>query len=220
MAGPIQCDELDGAVWRVVSLGETDKFRPLLSEAEAREAEGLSRGTVRDRYVVARGLRRELLAECLGCDSAELRFSTAEEGKPLLEDSQGWDFNTSHSGDYVVVAARQGPVGVDLELIREVREMERLVERYFHSDEATAWLKLAETHQLEGFFKLWTAREAAMKCAGLGLARGLSCTRVSPDIMMGERAKANVGEAKICLQTVQAPSGYAFMLAVSRDAQA
>lgn len=218
MAGLNPWSGPDGVVWRVVSLGEGDKYRPLLSDDEAREAEGLRGGPVRDRYVVARGLRRELLAECLGRNSGALNFSNSEEGKPLLEDAPGWDFNISHSGDYVVVAARQGKVGVDLEQIREVREMERLVERYFHKDEAAVWRNLAESRKLEGFFLLWTAREAAMKCVGLGLARGLSCTRVSPEILMGRRATATVGEIQICLQTAQAPSGYALMLAVCRNA--
>lgn len=203
-----------GVVWWVASLDEAEKYRPLLVEDEAREAGVLRCGPLRDRYVVARGLRRKLLAECLGRDSGALMFSTAEEGKPRLINALGWDFNISHSGDNVVVVVRQGGVGVDLEQIRGVHEMERLVERYFHMDEASAWQKLAEPLKLEGFFKLWTAREAAMKCTGLGLARGLGQTRVDPAYLSVRSAHAEVGPAMMRVINLPASNGYVMTLAV------
>ena len=203
-----------GVVWRVASLGEVDKYRPLLGDEEAGEAAVLRCGRLRDRYVVARGLRRELLAECLRRDSGALTFATAEEGKPLLADAPGWDFNLSHSGDFVVVAVRKGAVGVDLEQIRGVREMERLVERYFHMDEVSAWQRLAEPLKIEGFFKLWTAREAAMKCAGLGLARGLAQTRVDPAYLSLGSAHVEVGPAMMRVIYLPVLDGYVMTLAV------
>jgi phosphopantetheine--protein transferase-like protein len=132
----------------------------------------------------------------------------------MLEDGNGWDFNVSHSGEYVLVAARKGRIGVDLEKIREVREMKKLVERYFHPEETAAWLDAAEGRKTDVFFRLWTAREAAMKCLGLGLAGGLSITRVDPRFIDSELASAKVGGVAIDLAALPAPEGYVMSLAV------
>ena len=171
-------------------------------------------GSLRDRYVVSRGVCRDLLARCIGRDAGLLRFTETSEGKPMLEDGDGWDFNVSHSGDYVLVSARRGRVGVDLEKIREVREMEKILKRYFHTDEITAWLEVADDRKADVFFRLWTAREAAMKCVGLGLARGLSITRVDPRFVVTDCAAAKVGETTVHLSALSAPAGYVMSLAV------
>ncbi|MFM8232186.1 MAG: 4'-phosphopantetheinyl transferase family protein, partial [Chthoniobacterales bacterium] len=116
--------------------------------------------------------------------------------------------NVSHSGDYVAVAVGRGQIGVDLEQIRPVREMESIVERYFHRDEAVAWRSLDASLREEAFFVLWSAREAAMKCVGLGLARGLSITRVAPAIVTEDATSARVGGVVVEVRRLSAPRGY------------
>ena len=154
-----------------------------------------------------------MLSECLGGPPSVLNFIEDKEGKPRLVDSGPWDFNVSHAGDYIVVAVDKMPVGVDLEIIREVREMAAIVQRYFHPDEAAAWAKLEEPLREEAFFVLWSAREAAMKCVGFGLARGMEITRVETTIMRDREAGARVGARAVALQRLEAPPGYVMVLA-------
>ncbi len=198
---------------RVARLDEADAWCHLLSGAEARRAEELKNEAVRRRFILSRSLRRDLLSACTGLLPSVLHFIEDGEGKPRLVDPHGWDFNVSHAGDYVVVVAGQDAVGIDLEMIREVREMTAIVERYFHPDEAAAWRTLEEACREEAFFVLWSAREAAMKCAGLGLAKAMEITRVDPAIISGRTAGATVGPRTVGLQRLEAPTGYVMVLA-------
>ena len=67
-------------------------------------------------YLLGRILLRRLLAERLGCPPDTLVFRTSEHGKPTLV-SHDWQFNLSHSGDWLVLAlCQQGPLGVDVEM--------------------------------------------------------------------------------------------------------
>ena len=194
-------------------LSAAQEWRGFLSDEERTKATGMANPAVKARFEIGHGLRRKMLAEAAGMLAEEITFAEAEEGKPRALNVSDWDFNVSHSGDYVAVAVGREQVGVDLEQIRSVREMESIMHRYFHPDEAVAWRSLAPGLREEAFFVLWSAREAAMKCAGLGLARGLSVTRVDPLILSGREVQARGGEAVVEVQRVCAPRGYVAMLA-------
>ena len=112
-----------------------------------------------------------------------------------------------------MVVAGKPAVGIDLELIREVREMEGIVARYFHRDEAAGWTSLDESVRTEGFFTFWCAREAAMKCVGTGLAKGLSVTRIDPAILTEAAAAGSVGGTELRVRKMDAPPGYVMILA-------
>jgi phosphopantetheinyl transferase len=203
-----------GPVVRVARLDEVTTWARLLSPEERQRAGRLVNETMRTRFVVSRGLRRAVLAECTGCPAADFLFREDEGEKPRLEAEAGWDFNLSHAGDYVAVAVARGPVGIDLEQMREVREMASLVRRCFPRDEAAVWERLPDGDgRREAFFVLWSAREAAMKCCGLGLARGLAVTRVDPAMITQCRAGARVGTAPVQLERLPAPAGYVMVVA-------
>ena len=195
------------------ALSETNDWLSLLSEEERTRAAGIANPTVRARFETGRGLRRKMLSKVTGFPVTDLTFVESDEGKPCVLNAAGWDFNVSHSGDYVAVAVGQGQVGVDLEQFRLVREMESIVDRYFHPDEAAEWRSLAPGLREEAFFVLWSAREASMKCVGLGLARGSSVTRVDPLIVTGNATFACVGDARVEVRRVEAPRGYVAMVA-------
>ena len=197
-------------------LGRLDASAALesfLTDEERADALKFTHPSVRARRIVSRHLRRRLLSESTGRSGEELRFIDGEQAKPRLVDGEGWDFNTSHAGDFVAVCAAPFPVGVDIEEIRAVAEMERIVTRYFHADETAAWQALPPPARESGFFVLWSAREAAMKCAGLGLGSGMAITRVNPAILNAQESSARVGEVEVNLLRLGAPPGYVLVVA-------
>ncbi len=204
-----------GLQLELACLDAAGDWEPWLSPAEARRAEGMANAILRARFVVSRGLRRKVLAGILVCRGEDLVIVEDADSKPRLQDGHRWDFNLSHAGDYVALVVGRGEVGVDLEKIRPVREMAALVERYFHADEARVWRALPEVRQKMAFFILWSAREAAMKCLGLGLAAGLGKTRVDPAILETGQAAAEVGGRGVTLRQVEAPPGYVLVTAES-----
>jgi 4'-phosphopantetheinyl transferase len=71
-------------------------------------------------------------------------------------------FNLSHSGDVLLVAlARDVEVGVDVERIRPVPEMQTIARR---------WLGLDVVANEREFFEAWTRHEAKLKALGMGLS--------------------------------------------------
>jgi 4'-phosphopantetheinyl transferase len=197
---------------RLAKLEEAAAFEGLLTAAERAQAAAVSNPLQRSRFVVSRGLRRVMLSACTGVSADSLVFSHDGEGKPRLQGLTGWDFNLSHAGNHVAVVVGRGSVGVDIEQYREVREMESIVARYFHPEEQAAWRDLPPARQPAAFFLLWSAREAAMKCAGLGLAKGLSITRVDPGILERGRGTAWVGDRLLQARALPAPEGYALVV--------
>jgi len=76
----------------------------------------------------------------------------------------GSPFSLAHSGDRVVLAVAQGPVGVDIEQHRPLRFL-ALTTRFFAPSER------ALVNSPADFFGLWTAKEALAKMLGVGMAR-------------------------------------------------
>ena len=197
----------------IVSLSDVERWRGLLAQDERTAAAGKINPTIRIRFEITRGLRRKMLAEESGINAADLCFAEEDQGKPRVLNVDGWDFNLSHAGDFVACAVARGQVGVDIEQIRPVRDVESIVDRYFHQDEAAAWRALSPGLREEAFFVLWSAREAAVKCTGRGLAKGLSITRVDPAILGKVEASAHVGGAELRLRRLEAPQGYVAVVA-------
>jgi len=212
-AGNLKTETMQLVV-RVVGLDEAAAWAEFLTVGEREKAERMANDILRARFVVSRGLRREVLAEMTGRVAGELEFVEEEGSKPRLVDGDGWDFNVSHAGDYVAVAVARGAVGIDVEKLRPVREMAALVQRHFHADEVKAWEQLAEDTREQGFFVLWSAREAAMKCCGLGLAKGLAVTRVDPAFLRRRVAEVAVGDEVVTVEKVEAPAGYVMVVGV------
>ena len=129
------------------------------------------------RSVAADALARQMLADVMGCAPSDVHFSYAENGKPSVTGSR-YEFSISHSDDIVVVAVHTGPVGIDVEHIREVSP--RLAKKYFCDDENfyifgheakdADFEHMASTDIRMRFFEIWTAKEAYLKQLGEGLS--------------------------------------------------
>lgn len=145
----------------------------LLSADEIARADRFYREPLRDRYVASRGMLRTILSRVVGRPPDVLDFEHNEHGKPHLPD--GPSFNLSHTRDHLIVAvARAGRLGVDLERIRPVPELESLVRRFLAPDEVDELMALPEPERLRAFLRGWTRKEAFVKALGRGLSVPLS----------------------------------------------
>lgn len=201
-------------VLRVEHLSRADELLSAVRYEEKTESLRFPDGTARCRFILGRALRRRALADLTGKRPLELVFSDASDEKPAVSGLDGVDFNLSHAGDYVVAVAARHRVGVDLELVRDVRDADGIARKYFHPDEWRAYDALTPGLRKEAFFVLWAAREAAVKCTGVGLARGMRGTRIDPAILAGNRATGVAApETPVRVSRLEAPPGYVLMLA-------
>lgn len=142
-------------VW-LVSLEHEGEI--VLSEDEEIRAARFHFDQDRVRWIRAHSALRLILAKILGAAPLELRFNIGSHGKPSLIDGGGLEFNLSHAGSWGAVAvARNVPVGVDIECVRENVDMAALLRRLGETS-------IPETS--EELYRAWTRREATSKAAG------------------------------------------------------
>lgn len=93
----------------------------------------------------------------------------SDNGKPYLENFPDVHFNISHSGEYVVCAVSDVPIGVDIQKIYK-RYTPELSARVC-SDAEIAKIEHSRQPAAE-FTGLWTKKEAVVKMHGIGIAHG------------------------------------------------
>jgi 4'-phosphopantetheinyl transferase len=159
---------LDPPAARVEELG-----RPLAAD-EWQRANRFRFDQHRRQYVVGRGALRTLLAAYLGTRPEQVRFSYGPRGKPFLApplDASRIFFNLSNSSERALVGFARGiEIGVDLEYMKPMPDLEQIAERFFSVPEREVLRRLAAAQKPEGFFNCWTRKEAYLKAVGEGLA--------------------------------------------------
>lgn len=81
---------------------------------------------------------------------------------------QSMYFNLSHSGDYVVLAVGDCPVGIDVE--HKTKGYDTLSERFFCKEEYEDIIHAGdEVAKRNRFLEYWTTKEAYIKCVGEGM---------------------------------------------------
>lgn len=215
----------DVHVWRG-SLDQPDlrlqQLAETLSADERKKAERFYFEQHRKRFIVGRGLLRTILGHYLSIEPGRLQFCYGSRGKPALAETFGGGtlcFNLSHSQGlalYAFTLNRQ--IGIDVEGIRLIPEVERIVERFFSAREHSLFCALPPSQKYEGFFHCWTRKEAYLKAIGDGLAKSLDQIEVS--LAPGEPARllsiaGNPQEAeRWSLQELKPGSGYVAALVV------
>ena len=135
------------------------------------------------RFIVGRGVLRAILGRYLKIYPDQLRFCYEERGKPLLADNfnnRPIQFNLSHTHEIALYAfTSDREIGVDVEYVRPMQDMEQIAARFFSISESAVLLGLPEGQKLEAFFNCWTRKEAYIKALGEGLAKSLKEFEVS-----------------------------------------
>jgi 4'-phosphopantetheinyl transferase len=149
----------------------------LLSPDERARAARFHRERDRDRYVTARAALRRLLADRVGRSPGDLAFVESGRGKPVLAGG-GSHFSVTHAGAHAVLAVADGPVGVDVELVRPEswdHEMAALVLSW----EERCWVREHADPDV-AFFRCWTRKEAYVKLGSDGLVDELRSRTLTP----------------------------------------
>jgi len=163
-------------IWKALLDREPGFVRSLVEVLSPDERERATRfhfARDRDRFIVGRGVLRELLGAYLKSSPEGLHFRYGLQGKPALERdnrSPTICFNVSHTKGLALFAfARGRRVGIDLEYIRADFKVEELAQRYFSESEREELSALSASSKAEAFFLCWTRKEAYIKACGEGL---------------------------------------------------
>lgn len=168
-------------IWRAnldLPAAEIERLTTILSPDEIVRANKFKFPRDKKRFIAARGILRELLANCLQISANKIEFSYSDRGKPHLAASMpnpSLQFNLSHSQNYALYGFTCNcRIGVDLEYMRAMNDTVKIAKRFFSGTESELISRLAANKQKRVFFQLWTAKEAYLKATGVGLAGSLN----------------------------------------------
>lgn len=142
-----------------------------LAPQDHSQVEQFSHSQAKLRFQAGRILLRYLFAESFKQPAIEI-FQT-KFGKPFVVNDSLFEFNISHTDEYVGVAISSGTaIGVDLESSLRKNNVMRIADRYFTNQENID-IRLSIDPQ-KYFYQLWTLKEAYTKAKGMGLRKPLS----------------------------------------------
>ncbi len=164
-------------VWSARLISTQNKFEVFygtLSTDERKRAESFVQERDRNRYIIARGILRELLGHYLCMAPEQVCFSYGANGKPYLADSlagSGLAFNLSHAANSAVYAfANRTQVGIDIEPLNKGLAWRQLAPIVFSAREQAELAEIPEDEKAEAFLRGWTRKEAFVKGCGAGLS--------------------------------------------------
>ncbi|MDD3367259.1 MAG: 4'-phosphopantetheinyl transferase superfamily protein [Lachnospiraceae bacterium] len=113
-----------------------------------------------------------------------MEIQKVKKGKPVLFKLNGtgekvlsaWQYNLSHSGNYVVAGYTKGNIGIDIQEPRNI--VAGFARKVCAVSELTFLDKLSEKEKNAFLCRLWTVKEAFAKLTGEGLSIGFERYRV------------------------------------------
>ena len=107
-------------------------------------------------------------SEYLGVDISKVDIGYNEFGKPYIMEANNFEYNISHSGDWVVCAISNNCVGIDIEKIGKAHL--DVAERFFTRSEYELLCEMEDNRVDKAFYRLWTMKESYIKWLGGGLS--------------------------------------------------
>jgi len=157
-----------------------DRYFAILNEPERRRASNFAFDKDRNEYVTAHAMLRITLARYLRCEPKYVVLTQSHHGKPVCLQDTECTFNLTHSQGAILIAVAAGyDVGVDVERVRPVPDIENLARRYFASKENERLFAFDPIERERAFFQLWTRKEAYLKSLGAGLWHSLDSFEVA-----------------------------------------
>ena len=160
-------------------------FARALDATEYARAERLKTTALRRRFIVRRGILRNLLASSLGWPVAAIRYDVGEFGKLRLAapmPRRPLFFNVADAESMAVFALTHvGEIGVDVEQPAPFEDILRVAKRWFSTREQQDLATLPADQQCVGFYTAWTRKEAIVKALGRGI--GYPLERFSVELL-------------------------------------
>ena len=145
-----------------------EKLLPYLTKEEIIKSKDYKSEIAKINYLVSRAILNLALKDLLEKEIDDLTVKRDKNNKPYVESTLGLKFNISHTEGLVLLAFFKREVGVDIEKINYKFEFKDILENCFTKDEITNI-----DNNIISFYRYWTAKEAYLKCDGIGLIRNL-----------------------------------------------
>ena len=177
--------------------------RSLLVASEMLRANRYKFTEHRRRFTVARATLRSIINYYTNMRPHDIKLYENANGKPMV--SGRLQFNLSHSHELAVYAfTLDADIGVDVEQVRPIQNIDSLIRNYYSPIEQTYVLNRPKALLHERFLDVWVRKEAWIKAIGTGLSHSLTSFSVTCD----EPGTVNGVADDWTLRHLNAPFGY------------
>lgn len=167
--------DLSAQIEREITTGEG------LSTAELARSQTYKFDQDSQRFLARRVVLCSLLAQISGIPVKEIDYEVSPNGRLSLA-AGAPSFSLSACGNTAAYAFTvDGPVGIDLEMVRPLDDLPGLIQHSFSPVEQAALENLPEALRQDAFYHVWTQKEAYLKACGLGFSVEPNTVTVEPD---------------------------------------
>lgn len=144
------------------------RLRDWLSPGEQARCQRFVRAERLRQFVIGRVLARMALGRVLAVPAREVMLAEQVAGAPLLVapimPGAAPGFSISHSGRWVACAVSAATaLGLDIETLDATRDLAALAQQAFDADEMRQWEALPPVQRVDGFYRMWSTKEARFK---------------------------------------------------------
>ena len=159
-----------------------ESWRSWLRNDELQQVSKYRKKIDQELFIARRGLARESIAQMLTILPSSICFSVESLGKldwasddldrQQINSIRKLDFSISRSTGIVAMAGCESArVGVDIETIAALPELEMLAMQNLHPDELHIWRAIPRKDRTIAYYQLWVVKEAFAKALGVGLSQ-------------------------------------------------
>lgn len=206
----------------VVGVAHTDRWlarletaKALLADDELGRASRMRRAEHASARVLAYALHRLFLGALLRMDAREVPLVRDGNGCPWV-DGHPLRTSLSHADGAVAFAASgAGPVGIDIERLDRAADIADIAEEVCHPSELAALAGLPQAARSGSLLQTWVRKEAYLKAAGVGLARGMPGFAAAEGAVLPLWPDAGEAAGSVEVGLVQALPGHVLALAAT-----
>lgn len=138
------------------------KLLEVLDDSKKKKILSFRKPEDRIRGLLADHLVRYLAMQGLGIENKDICYEYNKNGKPFIKGVASFNFNISHSGEYIACAMSSKTVGCD---IQKKNPCDISMGNVIFTPKESQ-----EIHSIDDFYKMWTLKEALLKAIGIGLS--------------------------------------------------
>jgi len=174
----ISLTEQEVHIWNMdlnkINDSNKEKLIEILSQEESQRAAKFKFDIDRERFVCGSALLRLFIYKYTNTSPKLIFFEHNKYGKPEISKIQtenNLHFNMSHSQGMLCVGfIKNEPIGVDIEVIKPIKDFQEVANNFFSDSEIQQLKKFTEEKSMEGFYTCWTGKESFIKFSGEGLS--------------------------------------------------
>lgn len=126
-------------------------------------------------------LLNDILENYFFMDITKVEYIYNEYGKPYIKDSNLY-FSLSHSNGVIALAVSKEEIGIDIELIKDVKD--NLAHKVMNEAEYNIYKGLSKNDKINYFYEVWTSKEAYVKKLGSALTLNPSNINIDTDVIL------------------------------------